>query len=124
LDLKAISTQGYLSKIIVYKNSPFLIATTCQIFNGFSGGAIISENGHFLGLITYNFTHSKRGNLNDLNFSYSSHLFKDLIDLLEAKDEKQIKELEMWNMNDGYIQKMQNSQTIEYVPCFEFTSKL
>lgn len=124
LDFKVIATQGYLSKIIVYKNDPFLIATTCPVYNGFSGGAIISEKGHFLGLITYNFTHSNKGILNDFNYSYCSHMFKNMLDKMDGKNDNSVKESELWELNDGYIQKLTSAQTIEYVPSFEFKSKL
>ena len=119
IDFKAVATQGNISKIIVYKNGPFLIGTTCPIYNGFSGGAIISSKGNFLGLITYNFQHKTKGFLNDFNFSYSSHIFKEMFDLIDVHSDQKIKDLDLWNTKDGYIEKMAHAQTIEYVPAFE-----
>ena len=117
-------TKGHLSKVVVYKNTPFMIATTCPVYSGFSGGAIVSDRGEFLGLITYSLSRAKRGNLNKLNFSYSCNVFKEMMGLVELRDEEQIKDLDIWKVNDGYVEKMETSQTIEYVPCSNFKPKL
>ena len=122
--LRTLSTKGCLSKVIIYQNVPFLILTTCPVYNGFSGGAIVSSRGEFLGLITYNFTHSKRGILNDMNFSYCCNVFKELFDTLDDKNEESIKQLEIWSLEDSYMKRMAISQTVEYVPKFEVESKL
>jgi len=124
VDFKTMITKGHLSKVVIHKNRPFLILTSCPIYNGFSGGAIVSNRGEFLGLITYNFTHSKKGILNDLSFSYCYSIFKELLDVIEDKNEEKIKELLLWNYEDKYVEKMAVSQTIEYVPKFEIESKL
>jgi len=124
VDFRTMITKGYLSKVIIHKNRPFLILTTCPVYNGFSGGAIVSNRGEFLGLITYNFTHSKKGILNDLSFSYCYSIFKELLDVIEEKNEEKLKELLLWNYEDKYIDRMACSQTVEYVPKFEIESKL
>jgi len=124
LDFRAVVTKGHLSKVVVYKNTPFLIATTCPVYNGFSGGAIVSDRGEFLGLITYSLTHTKKGNLNGLNFSYSCNMFKEMMGLMDLRDDESIKGLDLWKSNDGYIQKLSTSQVIDYLPCFDFKPKL
>ena len=124
LDVRTMVTKGHLSKVVVYKNTPFMIATTCPVYSGFSGGAIVSDRGEFLGLITYSLSKAKRGNLNKLNFSYSCNVFKEMMGLVELRDEEQIKDLDIWKVNDGYVEKMETSQTIEYVPCSNFKPKL
>lgn len=124
IDFKVMATKGFLSKVVIYQNMPFLILTSCPVYNGFSGGAIVSNRGEFLGLITYNFTHSTKGILNDLNFSYCHSIFKELLDSMDEKDEQKVKDLDIWHIEDKYIEKMALSQTVEYVPRFEIESKL
>jgi len=124
VDFRAIVTRGNLSKIIVYRNTPFLLATNCQTFNGFSGGAIVSDRGEFLGLITYNFTQKKKGALNTLNYSYSCNIFKEMINMIDLRDEENLKTLDIWKNQDGYVDKMIQSQNLELVPRFDFKSKL
>lgn len=124
VDFRALVTKGHLSKVVVYKNTPFLIATTCPIYNGFSGGAIVSDRGEFLGLITYNLTQTKKGNLNGLNYSYSCNMFKEMMGLVDLRDDESIKGLNIWKLHDGHIQKLTTSQAVEPVPLFDFRPKL
>jgi len=123
-DFRAIVTKGSLGKVIVYKNTPFLIATTCQVYKGFSGGAIVSNRGEFLGLITYTGTQKKRGYINGLNYAYTYNVFKEIMGMVDLRDDENIKSLDIWKMNDGYVQKLAQAHAIDYVQCFDCKPKL
>ncbi len=121
---RTVVTRGNLHKVIVYRNTPFLIGTTCPVYGGFSGGAIVSDRGEFLGLIVYLAGEKKRGQNEEFNLAFSSNFFKEMISMMDSREEEEIKKLEIWKMSDGYVQKKVENQVIEPVQCFDFKPKL
>lgn len=60
-DLEPTVTKGIVSKVIMVKNHPIMIQTTCAVHAGASGGAVVDKEGRLIGLVVCNARDSSTG---------------------------------------------------------------
>nr|XP_006812293.1 PREDICTED: peroxisomal leader peptide-processing protease-like [Saccoglossus kowalevskii] len=99
-------TYGILSNIVIVKDKPVLLQSTCAVHSGASGGPLLSaKTGELIGIVASNSKDTVSGaSFPHINFSIPMAMVQETFaNFLRTGD---VKLLDSWNIHDSRIQKI------------------
>ena len=98
-------TVGRIAKRIPFEGRPMMVQTSCAVFGGNSGGAVINGAGDVIGIVCSNAQRADSTLIPRLNFSLAIDVVRPLVDALAAGDaaaeERAILELRRLDASDA-----------------------